>query len=483
MSYWSGTGVVEVLTLLVILLSVQALVRRSGALQRLAMPPVLLAGFVALGLSDGGLGLVHLDAHVLEVIVYHSLAVVFIGMGLAGGDPRDRAPGSLSVAFAIPLISMAQATLGLLVVLAAALLGAQLHPGLGLMLPLGFAQGPGQALSMGKAWEPLGFTSGAQAGLTLAALGFVGCSLAGVALVHAGRRLGWIDPPAAPSSGGAPGGPSAADRGDAPSASAAGTTPDTEPLTSAVAQVGAVYFLAWGLIALVATRLADKAALVAMLWGFHYLVGLLAANAARAGAQRLGLAAHLRPELLRRVAGLAVDVGAIAAIAAVRVDRLEGLGLPIAVLAVLGLGMTVLVCVWLGRRAFPDRPFEHALALFGTMTGTLPTGLALLRLVDPELKGPATRNMVSGITGATAFGAPILLVIMPMPVVGWPESFPGRTWATVGLCVAYSAVLIGLWWRSGALHLRGPLRELWPRDPADAPGPAPARIGAGPEAR
>jgi len=481
MSYWSGTGVIEILTLLVILLSVQALVRRSGALQRLAMPPVLLAGFVALGLSDGGLGLVQLDAHVLEVIVYHSLAVVFIGMGLAGGDPRHKAPGSLSVAFAIPLISMAQAVLGLLVVLGAALIGAQLHPGLGLMLPLGFAQGPGQALSMGKAWEPLGFTSGAQAGLTLAALGFVGCSLVGVALVHVARHRGWVEPlgaaaapaPSAAAPSPQPGG------GDGPEP-LPGSSPDTEPLTSAVAQTGAVYFCAWGLIALVTARLADKAALVAMLWGFHYLVGLLAANAARVGAQRLGLGAHLRPDLLRRVAGLGVDVGAIAAIAAVRVDRLEGLGLPIAVLAVLGLAMTVAVCVWLGKRAFPERPFEHTLALFGTMTGTLPTGLALLRLIDPELKGPAARNMVSGITGATAFGAPILLVIMPMPVVGWPETFPGRTWATVGLCLAYSAVLVGLWWRSGALRLRGPLGALWPVDP---PGAGPARIGAGPEAR
>ena len=65
-------------------------------------------------------------------------------------------------------------------------------------------------------------------------------------------------------------------------------------------------------------------------------------------------------------------------------------------------------------------------------TGTLPTGLALLRILDPDLKGPVAGSTVLGATFAFLLAIPLLIVVMPVPVSGWPETFPGNTLIAIG---------------------------------------------------
>ena len=135
---------------------------------------------------------------------------------------------------------------------------------------------------------------------------------------------------------------------------------------------------------------------------------------------------------------------------------------PVLVLAAVGVVATVGICLWLARRIFPIHPLSHSLVLFGAMTGSLPTGLALLRLTDPELRGPAARNVIAGASLSVLFAAPVLLVLLPMPVSGWPESFPARVWQTVGGMTAYIVVLGVFWWLVGPLRFLRPFRSLWP---------------------
>jgi hypothetical protein len=50
--------------------------------------------------------------------------------------------------------------------------GAQALISIGFLVPLGFNEGPGQALSIGKVWEGAGFSDAATIGLTFAAIGY-----------------------------------------------------------------------------------------------------------------------------------------------------------------------------------------------------------------------------------------------------------------------------------------------------------------------
>lgn len=73
-----------------------------------------------------------------------------------------------------------QAVLGRVLVLLLGMFGFKLFPTFGFLVPLGFNEGPGQALTISKVWEGIGFADAATIGLTFAAVGyfcafFIGC--------------------------------------------------------------------------------------------------------------------------------------------------------------------------------------------------------------------------------------------------------------------------------------------------------------------
>lgn len=460
MRFWTDLDVVDLLVLCAFLVLARAIAARLPGFRRLAMPPAVLAGALALLCGPSGLELVSLGHHTLEAVVYHGLALVFLCLGLQSMETTGGGHGARSVALGIPLLTCGQALLGLLVVLAWSSFVAPLHPGVGLMLPLGFSQGPGQALSMGSAWEQMGMVSGAQIGLTVAALGYLVCIVFGLAMFHGARRFGWADAPAP-----TPGQPTARDEaGSAQESRPSASAPVMEPLMGQVALVGTLYLLVYLALSTTAGALADKPQVAAMIWGFHFLFAIILATMLRAALRTLRWTAVTEDALLGRLGGVAVDLTAAAAVAAIQIEAVAAFAAPIAALVVPGTLATLGSCLWLAKRAFPERPFAHALVLFGTLTGTLPTGMTLLRLEDPGLRGAAARSMIVGVALSIIPAAPLLVKLLPMPVFDWPESYPGAVWQTVGLLGVYMIGLLVLWRVIGPLRMVGSPLSLWPRD-------------------
>lgn len=164
MRFWESGGALTALTIIVLLFGCEVLARLVPSLRRLGLPLAILAGALGLILGDQALGLFSLDTELLESVVYHGLAVVFIAVSLKAPAEGGRSAGARSMAFAIVAMMTTQAVVGLGVVL---VLDSALHPGFGLLLPMGFEEGPGQALSMGETWAGSGLPSGAQVGLVL----------------------------------------------------------------------------------------------------------------------------------------------------------------------------------------------------------------------------------------------------------------------------------------------------------------------------
>jgi ESS family glutamate:Na+ symporter len=100
--------------------------------------------------------------------------------------------------------------------------------------------------------------------------------------------------------------------------------------------------------------------------------------------------------------------GALAAISLVFVSQYW---LPILLIGLVGGIITTATVPWLCSRIFYDSKYERMLMLYGVATGTLSTGLALLRIVDPEFKTRVSGDyMVSaGLTFALAI--PFILSI------------------------------------------------------------------------
>ncbi len=431
MAYWqSGTALT--FTLVLVVLALGAVLRHAvPALARIGLPTSILGGVIGLALGPSAAGLLPMNVESLESLVYHGLALVFIAVGLQTPRKGSGAAGAISFSFGFPLLIALQMLIGL----AAVLVMGDIHPGVGMMLALGFEQGPGQALSMGSAWESgAGMTDGAQIGLIFATIGFGWAIALGIPAVAWGRRRGLLTALPARSE--------AADERVSAGPSAPGAL---EGLATQLACIGVVYLMTYGVVWGLSTALSGMPGLSAMAWGFHYIFGAVLAIGARVALARRSGSSPLDDALLGRISGAIVDAVTCSALCAVQLAVLRANLVPIAVITTLGGVITLLTCFWLAPRVFPDAPFEHGLVLFGSTTGTLPVGLALLRIVDPDLRGPAAMSAVLGSGGALPLAAPLMMGILPWSIAAWPDGYPAQGWTIVGVLALICAGFLLAW--------------------------------------
>lgn len=449
MQYWQSGAALTGLIIVVLLLGCELLARVFPRLRNLGLPLAIVAGTV--GLVLGELGLYSLDHELLESLVYHGLALVFIALGLRA-PAQGHSEGAPAMAFAIVMIFATQTLLGLAVVLA---LDSSLHPGFGLLLPMGFEEGPGQALSMGAAWEETGLTDGAQVGLIVAVIGYAWAVFGGIPLVIWGRRKGLVSEAAKHSQTDA-----------AQSVRVAESEPGSlDALTTQVALVGLCYLLTWGLCTLLAALLGvlGMAGMVPVIWGFHFIFGAGVAIGVRASLGRMPGGSPVDEYLMGRVAGLTVDLITCAALTAVQLSVLQTHWVMITIVTTLGGIWTLWFSLWIAKRAWSEASFEHAVLFYGMSTGTVPTGLALLKVIDPYLRSPAATSAVFGSAGAIAGVAPVLLGLVPMTIAGYPDRWPGHGFVMLGALAGFVVLVFVLWRAVGGLRLHRPLLSPWPK--------------------
>jgi ESS family glutamate:Na+ symporter len=104
-------------------------------------------------------------------------------------------------------------------------------------------------------------------------------------------------------------------------------------------------------------------------------------------------------------------------------------------------GIFVSIAVpWMGSRLFTDHRLHRTLILFGAMTGTLPTGLALLRVIDPDFETPVGSDYVYSSAIVFLIVIPLILVI-GLPARAVTQNRPELVWIMLGILGAY--VVIG----------------------------------------
>ena len=147
--------------------------------------------------------------------------------------------------------------------------------------------------------------------------------------------------------------------------------------------------------------------------------------------------------LLSRISGLAFDVMIVAGIAGINIEDLSGYWLPFLLMAVLG-GAGTYIYLWvMCRKIYPEYFYEAFFSMYGMLTGTISSGVLLLREIDPQLETPAANNLVTGSSFGIAFGAPVLLL------VSLAAKDDLMTFVTLGLVFVYFAVLMLFIFRLG----------------------------------
>ncbi len=113
---------------------------------------------------------------------------------------------------------------------------------------------------------------------------------------------------------------------------------------------------------------------------------------------------------------------------------------------------TALIIYWAVYRAFDDYPFERFIGIFGEKTGTVNSGLVLIRVTDPNFKTNAAEDLIYGGAITIFLGLP-LLVVMNFPMTMFNNSLRGYV-ITLGIFIAYWLFLLILWRAIGFLKFK-----------------------------
>ena len=134
--------------------------RQAVSFVRKSMLPVaVLAGFLLLIIKQTGL--IYIDNGLMEILTYHGIALGFIAMSLRVPDVRNKSSeGKVGLRSGAVIVStyMVQGVTGLIItVLLSLTVMKGLFPASGLLLPMGYGQGPGQANNIGATYQAMGF--------------------------------------------------------------------------------------------------------------------------------------------------------------------------------------------------------------------------------------------------------------------------------------------------------------------------------------
>ncbi len=386
--------------------------------QRFLFPSCLIGGVIGLILVN--LRVIKITVSDLEMFAYHFFNISFISVGLTrNNDQKDKSPRSKAFIRGPAWMALVQgscfglqAAVGGLLVILFGIVGMELFPTFGFLAPLGFEEGPGQALSVGKVWEGFGFEQAATIGLTFAAIGYLFAFFVGVPLVNWGIRKGLATcgDKALPRdflTGIIPG-----DKQTETAGKLTLHTGNVDSMAFQAALVGLVYLLTYGFVKYVGLLLPPDAAKI--MWGFFFVFGLVFAICVRLLIQKLGAEHLIDAGIQRRITGWSIDFLIVATVMAIQILVVWKYALPIFLISILNGVLTTMVVVYLGKRLW-DYNLERTAAVYGAVTGTVSCGLLLLRIADPDFKTPvAIEIAVMNVLSIVPIGGCLLLVNAPV---------------------------------------------------------------------
>ena len=347
----------------------------------------------------------------LELLTYHMLALGFTASALksSGGKmSKERSVEIFNTGLTTVATYLLQAFVGMVICIWGARYLKDLLEAAGLLLALGYGQGPGQAMNYGGIYEmSYGFVGGKSFGLTVASMGFLSASIGGVIHLNYLKRKGQI----VLDKGTGMAGENVEGQNEIP------MQESIDKFTVQIALIMVAYMLAYLLMFVLGCLLPGMRATI---YGFNFLLGVLAATVLKtvmnALQKRNIIHRHYTNDfLLTRATNFFYDIMVTASIAAIRMNIIGKYWVVLLAMGVAGLVVTYFYVQYICRKLFPHYAQQQFLAMFGMLTGTASTGIILLREIDGDFKTPVADNLVYQNFPAMVFGFPILLLATMAP--------------------------------------------------------------------
>ena len=419
---------------------------RINFFQKYLIPNALTAGFILLPFYNFLAPVVGMSEIGLGAIVYHLLSISFISMSLRKPAYTKRKGDKSVFGTSVSIISQysLQSLIGLMFTFFfMSTFIKSLYPTFGFFLPLGFALGPGQAYAIGEGWVSMGFEGAPDVGLTFAAVGYMWACFGGVILINMGIKRGWLGKEQVEKIRASRFRTGVMGRNEKLQVGSKLTT-ESEAIDSAsynMAVVLMVYLFTFlmlkGLAGLLsfAGNLGND--LAVNLWGISFVFAAMVALIVKTIMIKLKLEHTLDNGALTRIAGNSVDIMVAAAVGAISLTVVVQYWLPILAISVTGGFVTFITVIWISSRIFEDYQFHRALIIYGACTGTMPTGLALLRVIDPDFETPVATDYMYSAAFTFFLMIPFILSIN-LPAYSTTKGNPLYFWAAVGVAIAYA---------------------------------------------
>ncbi|MDJ0592225.1 MAG: sodium/glutamate symporter [Pleurocapsa sp. MO_226.B13] len=394
----------------VLLLIARFIKHKIRLFQTLYLPESIIAGAIALLLGTGSLGAIAVslganpDSYIAGGLfpeemreVWSQAPGVFINIVFAALFLGEHIPNPKDIwRKTAPQVAFGQSIawgqyvigIGITLLVLTPLFG--INPIAGALIEIGFEGGHGTAGGMADTLTELGFPAGGDLALGLATVGIISGIIFGTLLAHWGRQKGYIQTE-----------PVEVTEGDAQFQETAPTEPSSvlakrarlmqnlliDPLSLNFGFTGVAIAIGW--IILQILTLIESAT-----WGQNGLeligavplfpMALIGGIIIQVIMNRLDLDVLIIRRLQERIAGVALDLLVVTALASI---NLAVLGANIGVfliLSVVGIAWNVLAFIYLAPRILPVYWFERGLGDMGQSMGVTATGILLIRMVDPD---------------------------------------------------------------------------------------------------
>ena len=395
--------------------------------QKLFIPPSLLAGFIGLACGPHGFDILPLSN---QTGTYAGILIAFIFGALpltsqkTKGDNKEIGKMWVYSQTGMLLQWAFGGLLGLLILNHIW----PLNPSFGITMPSGFCGGHGTAAAIGQAFGQLGHDEILTLAMTAATFGIVASVILGLIFVKWGAKNKHTT--------------YLADYKDLPSELRTGLLPpeqretigestcssiSIDSLTFNLAIICAIALGGYGISKLAANFMPGFELPV---FSCAFVFGILFKKLL----DKTRASESICPQTVGHISGAMTDYLVAFGIASIKLSVVLEYIVPLAILLLSGLAVTLIYVFFMAKKLMKECWFEKALFTWGWFTGTMAMGIALLRVVDPKMKS----RCMDSYALAYLFIAPVEISLITFAPVAFVNGY-GLLFASIclvaGLCV------------------------------------------------
>ena len=395
---------------------------RIKLVQKLFIPPSLLAGFIGLILGPYGFDILPLSN---QTGTYAGILIAFIfgALPLTSQKSPGKNRGIANMwAYSQGGMLLQWAFGGFLGLLILNQLW-PLSPGFGITMPSGFCGGHGTAAAIGQAFGQLGQDEILTLAMTAATAGIVASVILGLIFVkwgaskkHTAFLADYNDLPAELQTGLLP-----QDKRESMGESTCSSI-SIDSLTFNLTVVCVIAFCGYGISKLAAHFMPGFELPV---FSCAFVAGILLKQVS----DRTRVSEYICPKTVNHISGALTDFLVAFGIASIKLSVVIEYIVPLAILLLSGLVVTLIYVFVMARKLMKECWFEKALFTWGWFTGTMAMGIALLRVVDPKMRSRCLDDYAL----AYLFIAPVEICLITFAPVAFVNGY-GLLFS--GICLA-----------------------------------------------